>query len=127
LPSWNLKHWAGDCWAMNFLLPQPDNDFIKKEQPQGIQTDLFGNIIAPAVSKPVINPEPDLSDEVVIAAEKNINNTAHHYVAIEDDKAIKKLVAELSNHSEICFDTETTGIDANAAALVGMSFCVKTR
>ena len=107
-----------------FSIAAAGNDFIKKEQPQGIQTDLFGNIIAPPATKPVINPESDLSDEER-NAEKNINNTAHHYVAIEDDKAIKKLVAELSNHSEICFDTETTGIDANAAELVGMSFCVK--
>jgi DNA polymerase-1 len=100
------------------------NDFIKKEQPQGIQTDLFGNIIAPAPSKPVINPEPDYNEEER-KADKNINNTAHQYVAIEDENAIKKLVAELSKHTEICFDTETTGIDANAAELVGMSFCVK--
>jgi DNA polymerase-1 len=23
-PSWNLKHWAKDCWAMNFQWPQPE-------------------------------------------------------------------------------------------------------
>ena len=107
-----------------FSIATTGTNFIKKEQPQGIQTDLFGNIVAPVPSKPVINPEPD-NEEVVIAAERNISNTEHHYVAIEDEKAIKELVAELSKHSEICFDTETTGIDANKAALVGMSFCVK--
>ena len=107
-----------------FSMATAGNDFIKKEQPQGIQTDLFGNIIAPAPSKPVINPEPDYNEEER-KADKNINNTAHQYVAIEDENAIKKLVAELSKHTEICFDTETTGIDANAAELVGMSFCVK--
>ena len=32
---------------------------------------------------------------------------------LSDDAAIKKLVTELKKHAEICFDTETTGIDAN--------------
>ena len=31
----------------------------------------------------------------------------------------------LSREKEICFDTETTHIDANLAELVGMSFSVK--
>ena len=30
----------------------------------------------------------------------------------------------LKKHDEICFDTETTGIDANDAELVGLSFSV---
>ncbi len=41
------------------------------------------------------------------------------------DAAIKKLVAGLKKHQEICFDTETTGIDANDAELVGLSFAVE--
>ena len=32
----------------------------------------------------------------------------------------------MNKHDEICFDTETTGIDANNAELVGLSFSVKT-
>ena len=34
-------------------------------------------------------------------------------------------MAELKKYDEICFDTETTGIDANDAELVGLSFSVK--
>ncbi len=34
-------------------------------------------------------------------------------------------MAELTKHDEICFDTETTGIDANDAELVGLSFSIK--
>ncbi|MES1198348.1 MAG: DNA polymerase I, partial [Chitinophagaceae bacterium] len=56
----------------------------------------------------------------------NINNTIHHYETIQDDAAIKKLVAILKAHDEICFDTETTGIDANDAELVGLSFSIKS-
>jgi len=99
------------------------NDFIKKEQPQGVQTDLFGNIIEePKTTIPVAGGnEP----ETGLHADKNINNTVHTYEALTTDAAIKKLVTELKKHSEICFDTETTGIDANNAELVGLSFSVK--
>ena len=60
----------------------------------------------------------------LISAEKNISNTPHVYEAIEGDAAIKNFVATLMKQKEICFDTETTGIDANDAEIVGMSFSV---
>ena len=100
-------------------------DFIKKEQPQGVQTDLFGNIIdAPKITITLIKSEEEENAEG-LRVDKNISNTPHKYEAIESDSAIKKLVADLKKHDEICFDTETTGIDANDAELVGMSFSVK--
>ena len=100
-------------------------DFIKKEQPQGVQTDLFGNIIdAPKITITLIKSEEEENAEG-LRVDKNINNTPHKYEAIESDSAIKKLVADLKKQDEICFDTETTGIDANDAELVGMSFSVK--
>ncbi|HYM94029.1 MAG TPA: DNA polymerase I, partial [Chitinophagaceae bacterium] len=104
---------------------------IEKEIPQGVQTDLFGNIIANEVTNSRITATPglDISAEaettVGLIADKNINNTAHKYEAADNNAAIKKLVAELKKHDEICFDTETTGIDANDAELVGLSFSVK--
>jgi len=107
--------------------------------PEGVQTDLFGNIVE--TTKPESRSQSDngnnQADSVALSArtsftggfegvaEKNINNTQHRYDAIEDDKAIKKLVAELKKYDQICFDTETTGIDANDAELVGLSFSVK--
>lgn len=95
---------------------------IEKEQPQGVQTDLFGNPIeAPA---PVAAASAD-GEEQTLTAGKNINNTEHTYTAVVGDAAIKKLVADLSKQKEICFDTETTGLDANQAELVGMSFSWK--
>jgi len=99
---------------------------IEKEIPQGVQTDLFGNIIEAAA--PVAGPkEIDDNGEPVegLRADRNINNTSHTYIAVQTDAEIKKLVAELKKKDEICFDTETTGIDANDAELVGLSFAVK--
>ena len=58
-------------------------------------------------------------------ADKNINNTTHEYILADTEEKIVALVKELLQQTEICFDTETTGIDANDAELVGMSFSYK--
>ncbi len=107
----------------DFSVASSSKGVVEKEIPQGVQTDLFGNIVEPAEEKKAIETD----DEPVegLRADKNINNTPHQYEAVEDDAAIKKLVAELKKHEEICFDTETTGIDANDTELVGLSFSVK--
>ena len=55
-------------------------------------------------------------------ADKTIKTTAHTYTAAADEATIRELVKKLSSQKEICFDTETTGIDANNVELVGMSF-----
>jgi DNA polymerase I len=108
----------------DFSLATATNGFIKKEQPQGVQTDLFGNIIEePKQTIPVPRDEEEAGNGLSI--DKNINNTAHTYTAITTDAEIKKLVTELKKQTEICFDTETTGIDANEAELVGLSFSIK--
>ena len=53
---------------------------------------------------------------------RNIHNTPHSYTAVVGDSAIAELVNLLKQQKEICFDTETTGIDPNDAELVGLSF-----
>ena len=53
---------------------------------------------------------------------RNIYNTPHSYTAVVGEKAIGELVGLLKQQNEICFDTETTGIDPNDAELVGLSF-----
>jgi DNA polymerase-1 len=110
----------------DFSVAATNNEFIKKEQPQGVQTDLFGNIIeaSPNPSEGGALTDSESSDEV-LSVDKNINNTPHNYEALTTDAAIKKLVTELKKQEEICFDTETTGIDANEAELVGLSFSIK--
>ncbi|MFM9911037.1 MAG: DNA polymerase I [Chitinophagaceae bacterium] len=103
-------------------IPASKKGSIEKELPQGIQTDLFGNVVEP-VSKP--EPLPVSTEESFAVATRNINNTAHNYTAVIKESEIKKLVNDLSKQKEICFDTETTGLDANEAELVGMSFSWK--
>lgn len=104
-------------------LPATQPTVIEKEMPQGVQTDLFGNIVeTPAAPAPIIASN---DDEAIPVATRNINNTDHQYLAVETESEISNLVKELGKHKEICFDTETTSIDANAAELVGLSFSVK--
>ena len=87
------------------------------------QMDLFGNIIEPVQPATV---EINIKEEDMPAAvDRNIHNTPHDYSLVQSDKEIKDLVTYLSGFEEICFDTETTGIDPNDAELVGMSFSVK--
>jgi len=99
-------------------------------QPTVTQTDLFGNIIETPVPAKLTRegdasiPPPGAT--VGAVAEKNIHNTPHTYEAVEGDAAIKKLVNALMKQKEICFDTETTGIDANDVEIVGMSFAYET-
>lgn len=96
------------------------------EKQVAVQTDLFGNIIeaAPAplpVKETSPAPGADGSGETVVA-DKNIHNTPHQYESVQGDKAIADFVKLLLQQPEICFDTETTGIDANDVEIVGMSF-----
>ncbi|HPE97977.1 MAG TPA: DNA polymerase I [Chitinophagales bacterium] len=57
-----------------------------------------------------------------VAGGKDITNTEHRYTLCNDDKSIDQLIKDLQKQKLICFDTETTGVDANEAELVGMSF-----
>ncbi len=85
-----------------------------------VQAELFSK----EEDKPSAPSENSIKTEGLVA-EKNINNTPHHYHLVQGEDAIKKLVSDLLKHNEISFDTETTGLDVNNAELVGMSFCVK--
>ncbi|WP_440133137.1 DNA polymerase I [Chitinophaga sancti] len=85
-----------------------------------IQLDLFGNATeTTVVVTPENNPEQAVS---ILVAEKNIYNTPHTYHLADTPEKRAELLATLLTKQEICFDTETTGTDANAVDLVGMSF-----
>jgi len=98
--------------------------------PEGVQTDLFGNAVESQNTKSQKTEEAieEVIEEITDAfskVEKNIHNCPHDYKVIDGDAAIESLVKELMKCEEICFDTETTGIDANDAELVGFSFSAK--
>jgi DNA polymerase I len=92
----------------------------QKSVPEGVQQDLFGNAVAAAPPAEAEEPAP-----VSLHAEKNIANTPHQYWCADTEEKRISLINLLKGENEVCFDTETTGIDANNADLVGLSFSWK--
>ncbi len=83
----------------------------------GQQGQLFGEASAP-------RPSAKAPAKHSVAT-KNITNTAHQYHSVDTAAQRQDLVKLLEQQNVICFDTETTGIDANEASLVGLAFAVK--
>ncbi len=51
-----------------------------------------------------------------------LETTSHNYQIVQGELGVKLFLQNLNNQTSVCFDTETTGIDALNAELVGMSF-----
>ena len=83
------------------------------------QMDLFGALVAETsvVTKPILEKLPMRA--------KTAENTPHTYHLVNTLAEIKKLAEQLSQQAYFCFDTETTGLDANDCELVGLSFAIK--
>ena len=58
-------------------------------------------------------------------AEQDIDSTPHEYTLVDTEAKMVELIETLEKSEIISFDTETTGIDANQAELVGLSFSLK--
>ncbi|MCQ2338591.1 MAG: DNA polymerase I [Paludibacteraceae bacterium] len=63
--------------------------------------------------------------ELIISAFTTLSDIEHNYECVDNDEKIDSLLARLSNSERFAFDTETTGVDATTAELVGMSFAIK--
>jgi len=85
----------------------------KKPQPKNEdQFDLFGGGTTDSE-----NPEHTRTSFY-----ETLETTTHSYQAVEGDLGIKLLLQNLQKQTSVCFDTETTGLDALNAELVGISF-----
>ena len=80
------------------------------------QMDLFGGLVS---EKPLAitasTPE----------SKQNIYSTIHQYHAVDTPELRQNLVHFLSIQEAICFDTETTSVDAVEAELVGLAFAYR--
>ncbi len=103
------------------------NDKQQQANPNG-PVDLFGNPVYQKATTTVAPKAPAATETVVEETEpvpenvNHIDNTEHDYTLVTDDAGIHELVQLLQQQTEIAFDTETTGTDANLADIVGMSF-----
>ncbi len=63
--------------------------------------------------------------EVPLKNLQDVNSVTHDYALVENSKERAKLIQKLKEADSFCFDTETTGLNANDTELVAMSFAVK--
>ncbi len=89
----------------------------QKVVPDGVQQDLFGNAVTPTAAVEAEEPA-----SAVTHADRNISNTKHNYICADSVEKRLSLITEMMGVKEVCFDSETTGIDANNVDLVGLSF-----
>jgi DNA polymerase-1 len=54
---------------------------------------------------------------------RSLNSTPHAYHLLDTESKMEEFMAKIRVQDFFCFDTETTGLDAMTAELVGMSFC----
>ncbi|AMQ01146.1 DNA polymerase I [Pedobacter cryoconitis] len=88
------------------------------------QTDLFGNSVDEPVSKTkTFEQLPNLFEQPPVG--KTIADTKPDYQLVDTAEKRKVLIDLLLQQESVSFDTETTGIDANRAELVGLSFCIE--
>lgn len=74
------------------------------------QFDLFGFV------------DVETSEMSSSSAYATLENTEHFYQLIQGDLPVKLLLQNLMNQPSVCFDTETTGLNALHAELVGIAF-----
>lgn len=67
----------------------------------------------------------NLSTNYTQSSQKTLQDTEHTYVLIDNLKDATALCGNILTFSIVAFDTETTGIDAMSAEMVGMSFAVE--
>lgn len=96
----------------------PDPKLYKKPLPKAFGTknedqfDLFGSATTDEE-----NPEAQRTSFY-----SNLENTPHSYQIVQGDLGLKLLLQNLQKQTAVCFDTETTGLNALHAELVGISF-----
>lgn len=77
------------------------------------QMDLFGSVTPAEIE---LNAPKEY---------KTIDTTTHNYKLINTPALKKELIDKLVGAKSVCFDTETTGLNAQTAELVGIAFSTK--
>lgn len=85
---------------------------VGQGQPAEGQLDLFGG---PAI-------ETQAAENAIGSELKTIEDTKPDYKLITSKQERMELLDTLMQQKSVCFDTETTGVDAISAEIVGMSF-----
>ena len=125
--------------ASSYRLSQPDIPAVK-ELFQELEfrrlSETFIKVFAP--NEAPSQPEPTAPEAAPVAFDlfhqpgsgqlennfehKTLANTPHHYQCVQTPLECSLLVATMMRQKSVCFDTETTGLDAINASLVGIAF-----
>lgn len=90
---------------------------------QNEQLGLFGDSgISNSSASTEIQFEEDTVNTSAPLIPETIDSNFHHYHKIKGKEAVKELLGYLLLQKEVCFDTETTSLNAMEAELVGLSF-----
>lgn len=89
---------------------------VEKPKANSAQGDLFAD--SSATNEEIKEEKPQVNY-------KTIADVAHTYELVDTTEKIKNLLETLYQHTEFCFDSETTSLDTINAEIVGLSFAVK--
>ncbi|MGN6397791.1 MAG: DNA polymerase I [Mucilaginibacter sp.] len=101
-----------------------DDFSITETKAVSVQTDLFGSPVAEGRTSMTVDVQ-DIYEPPAPADIKNINTVPHEYHLADTFEKRAELISLLRTQKTFCFDTETTGTDANHCELVGLSFAIK--
>ena len=102
----SLKQNVGNSDSKSSQILEHEINFDKKEE----------------LVKDTTGTDEDSTDKV----EHNINDIPHNYILVDTADKRKDLIDKLENQKSFCFDTETTGLDANNSELVAIAFFIQT-
>ena len=66
--------------------------------------------------------QPGSGQNESTSAFKSLDSVPHHYQCVNSELERKLLLQTMQRQKSVCFDTETTGLDAVSASLVGIAF-----
>ena len=118
------------------------NDFVKRDYDEdalrklfeelefdGLGKRIFGKSFSAAASRADVirkkretEIQKSLFDDDEVETEKTIKDVPHEYHCVTTSKARSELLKKLLQQKAVCFDTETTGLDARAALPLGIAF-----
>ena len=126
--------------AKSYALSQPDVNAVKEifqELEFRRLSETFVKVFMPNASpavpeKPIeakaepmafdLFHQPGSGQQEIASSFKNLSTTPHHYQTVQTPTERKLLVETLMRQKSVCFDTETTGLNALTSSLVGIAF-----
>lgn len=125
--------------ADQYTLDKPDTDKVKsifQELEFRRMTETFLKLFAESSpAQEVADPptptapqafdlfnQPGTGNVQIVSGMASLSDTSHLYQTVETDKEKQLLLDALMKQKSVCFDTETTGLDALTAELVGIAF-----